>query len=343
MATLVRAASLGNFAEVARRNGADPDALLRAAKLDPQLLGDPDLRIPAAAVVGVLEAAARQSKCDTIGLQMAESWRMSDFGAVSLLLAHQRTLRDALAETIRYRHLLNDAISLEIEDAGELVIVREELVVEGGAPRQAIELAMGVIFRLFRALLGPEWKPRAVRFQHAPPAQLAVHRRIFGPQVQFGADSNGIVCDARDLDRPNPGADPAMAQHARRYVDSLPGAGSGSTAQDVRRAIHILMPSGRAAIGPVAQAMGTYPRKLQRRLEAEGERFATLLETARRELAPNYLRNPAYSLTQVSELLGYGYPSSFTRWFSAQFGEAPAAWRAKHASPGARAARVKAG
>ena len=29
-------------------------------------------------------------------------------------------------------------------------------------------------------------------------------------------------------------------------------------------------------------------------------------------------------------MLGYSMPSSFTRWFSAQFGMPPATWRSRH-------------
>src|SRR5688572_31536813 len=160
MTHFVRAASLGNYAEVARRHGLDPGAMMRRAELDPALVSNADLRIPVGSVVHLLEASARESGCATFGLEMAESWRMSDFGAVSLLLAHQRTLREAIEETVRYRHLLNDAVALSIEDAGEFVVVREELVVEAAArSRQAIELAIGVVFRMFRALLGANWKP----------------------------------------------------------------------------------------------------------------------------------------------------------------------------------------
>jgi AraC-like DNA-binding protein len=263
---------------------------------------------------------------------MAESWRMSDFGAMSLLLAHQPTLRDAIAAVTRYRHLLNDSVTLEIEEAGPLVVVREELLVEGRvAPgRQSIELAIGVVFRMFRALLGPGWKPRDVRFTHPAPSDLAVHRRVFGAHVRFGAEFNGIVCAADDLDRPNPAADPAMAGHARRYVESLPGARESSIAQEVQRSILVLMPRGRASIDQVAQALGTHPRMLQRRLEDAGESFSNLLNATRRDLVRRHLDNPAYSLTQVAQLLGYAYPSSFTRWFVSEFGKPPAAWRASH-------------
>jgi AraC-like DNA-binding protein len=259
---------------------------------------------------------------------MAESWRMSDFGAISLLLTHQRTLRDAIAATIRYRHLLNDTVALSLEDEGGLVVVREELVGEAAArSRQGIELALGVVFRMFRALLGPQWKPRNVQFTHAPPADLAVHRRIFGPRVVFGGEFNGIVCDAGDVDRPNPSADPAMADHAQRYVESLPGAGADDAALEVRRVICTLLPQGRASIEQVARSLGTQPRALQRRLEPQS--FSDLLNEARREIVVRYLDNPAFSLTQVGGLLGYRFPSSFTRWFVSQFGRSPAQWRAK--------------
>ena len=330
MTAYVRSASLGNYPEVARRHGLDPREMLRGARLNPAFLTNPDLRIATSSVATLLEESARKSACPTFGLEMAESWRMSDFGAVSLLLMHQRTLRDALEATIRYRHLLNDALSLVIEDAGPLVIVREELVGEGAArSRQSIELAIGVIFRMFRALLGSNWRPRRIQFAHPAPADLRVHHRIFGPNVEFNGDFNGIVCDAADLDRPNPSADPAMADHAKRYVESLPGSGAAGIAHDVRRSIYLLMPQGRASIEQVAQALGTNARALQRKLDETGDDFSTLLNDARRELAQRYLDNPAYSITQVGVLLGYNFPSSFTRWFVAQFKVSPARWRAR--------------
>src|SRR5262249_40886664 len=109
MPAYVRAAALANYPEVARRFGLDPAKMIRTSGLKPALLADPDLRTPTTGVIALLEDSARASGCITFGLQMAESWRMSDFGAVSLLLEHQPTLRAAIETTIRYRHLLNDS------------------------------------------------------------------------------------------------------------------------------------------------------------------------------------------------------------------------------------------
>jgi AraC-like DNA-binding protein len=304
--------------------------MIRGEGLSPAFLSDPDLRIPVSSVVRLLEASARKSHCDTFGLQMAESWRMSDFGAISLLLAHERTLREALAAMIHYMHLLNDSIALSVEDADRLVVVREELLdTEAARSRQGIELAVGVIFRMFRAHLGPQWKPVGVRFTHAAPADLRVHQRLFGTRVDFGQEFSGIVCAAADLDRPNPAADPAMASYARGFIESIAARRGTPVAQEVRRAILVLLPRGRATIEQIAQGLGVTPRTLQRQLEGSGESFSQLLDEVRAELVTRHLENPAYSLTQVAELLGYAYPSSFTRWFTGRFGLSPARWRSR--------------
>ena len=130
MTVLVRAAALSNYGQVARQVGLDPTKMLRRAKLDPAVLKNPDLRIPAVVVAALLEMVA-QSGCASFGLRMAETRQLSDLGAISLLLKHQGTLREIFAMMARYRHWLNEALAMHIEDFKDLVIIREELVSEG--------------------------------------------------------------------------------------------------------------------------------------------------------------------------------------------------------------------
>lgn len=323
MTVLVRAASLTNYAEVALRAGLDPRRMLRSVGLDPRALSDPDLRIPAARVGALLEKSALESGCLTIGLQMAESRRLSDFGALSLLLTHQRTMREVLTTTIEYLHVLNESLALTLEEAGDLVIVREEIVASR-AVRQATELAVGVLFRMFRAQLGPQWKPYGVNFVHAAPPDLSVHRRLFGMKPAFGAEFSGIVCKARDLDRANPSADPQMARYAKQFVETMPGAAKRSITQEVRKTVYLLLPQGRATIEQVAAALGLNVRALQRQLAGEGAIFSDLLNGVRSDLASRYAGNPAHALTEVSAMLGFSHSSAFSRWYKAQFGMAPA-------------------
>ncbi|RJG27175.1 AraC family transcriptional regulator [Massilia cavernae] len=334
MPTLVRAGVLTNFLEVAQHLGLNPQAELARVGLSKKMLQDPDQSIPAGAAVQLLENAAADSGCATFGLRMAESRQFSDLGAVALLLTHQSTLRDALQVTVQYRHLLNRALAIYIEEVGDLVIIREEVVTDTPLPcRQATELAIGVMARLCASVLGPAWRPLSVNFTHGAPEDSRVHRRVFGCQVNFGAEFNGIACPAAAFDAPNPNADPAMARYARRFIDSLQAPGEASVVFEVRKAIYLLLPMGRATIEQIAQALGINVRTLQRRLEDSDANFSDLVNEVRRDLVQRYMNNPIHSLGRIGELLGYSLPSSFTRWFTAQFGTTPAVWRAAHGKP----------
>jgi AraC-like DNA-binding protein len=192
------------------------------------------------------------------------------------------------------------------------------------------------MFRMLSGLLGPRWRPYSVRFTHAAPKDLATHRRVFDAEVQFDSDFNGFVCPISDLDRPNPTADATMAQYARRYVDGLGHRASDATALEVRKAVILLLPVGRASIAQVAKWLGVNVRTLQRRLSAEGDEFSSLLNDVRRELALRYLANPALSMIEVARLLGYNQPSSLSRWFASEFGAPPTRWTptSRGAAPG---------
>ena len=334
MATLVRAGVLTNYLEVAQHLGLNTQAELAAVGLSKKMLEDPDQSIPVHSAVQLLENSASRSGCQTLGLRMAESRQFSDLGAVALLLTHQPTLREALQVTVHYRTLLNRALAIYIEEAGDLVIIREEVVTDHPMPsRQATELAIGVMARLCASVLGAAWRPVNVNFTHDAPDDTRLHRRLFGCETAFGAEFNGIACPAAAFDAPNPNADPAMARYARRFIDTLHDTGADSLVFEVRKAVYLLLPMGRATIEQIAQALGMNVRTLQRRLEENGANFSDLINDVRRDLVQRYMQNPSYSLARIGDLLGYSLPSSFTRWFAAQFGATPAAWRAANGKP----------
>jgi AraC-like DNA-binding protein len=330
MPKFVRAAVLTNYLEVTQYLGFNPRDVLAGAGLSRAQLLAPESRITIDAAVRLLEDSAAASGCQTFGLSMAESRQLSDFGVVSLLLSHQRTLRDALQVVLNYRHLMNNSLAIFVEEAGKMVIIREEVVTESPMPsKQATELAIGVMFRLCAALLGSHWHPYSVNFMHQPPDNLQLHRRLFGCNLEFGSEFNGIVCPNTSLDLPNPHADPAMARYAQSYLDSLQNDEGASLLFEVRKAIYMLLPMGRATIEQIAQTQGMNVRTLQRRLKEDGCAFNDVINDVRRDLVLRYLENPNYPLSRIADMLGYSMASSFTRWFISQFGMPPATWRAQ--------------
>ncbi|MEQ6435480.1 AraC family transcriptional regulator [Comamonas sp. w2-DMI] len=330
MVTLVRAAALTHFPEVLRELGGDPETALRQAGLRPAMLREQDQLIDVSMASRLLEDAAASTGCESFGLRMAQSRQLSNFGVISLLLLHQPTLRHVITTLIAHVHLLNESLLIHMEDAGSVVILREDFV-SPDPMRQSIELAIGVLFRMCEALLKDRWMPQRVCFSHAAPADPSLHKRLFRCRVEFDAEFNGIVCRAKDLDEPNPLADPVLVRYAKTVVETTLKGKQASTGQQVRKAIYLMLPSGNATCLCVAQGLGRSMRTLQRELDGEGLSFTGLLEEVRHDLARRYVVNPHYSIGQIAAMLGYSSHSAFTRWFGARFGCAPEVWRARQA------------
>jgi AraC-like DNA-binding protein len=332
MSSLVRAASLTNYSEVARAAGLDPERMLRDAGLSPDVLRDPDFMIPVERVGQLLATSAVASGNESFGLCMAESRLLSNLGAVGLLIRDQATLRDSLDMLMRYQALLNGALSLAVEECGDLVVIRE-VVIAGKAhqpTRQRVELALGVMVRLIRQILKPDWQPRRVCFEHPAPRDLSTHHRFFGPCVEFDYDFNCIICAKADLDARNPSADPAMVRYAQQLLDTSVMSQQTTMLEDVRRAILLLLPSGHCGVEQVAEHMGLVCRTVQRRLAEQGQSFSSIVNDLRKELATRHVIESDRPLTEVATLLGFSAPSAFSRWYHTQFGCSAKDSRAAH-------------
>jgi len=214
---------------------------------------------------------------------------------------------------------------------GSLVSIREMLDAEGEpSVRQAIELTVGVTYRVLAVFMGASWRPRLVCFTHRAPARLSVHRRVFGT-VEFGHEFDGIVCNAADLDAANPGADPVMARYTRRLLEQAPRK-QPRVSDRVRAFIVLLLPRGHCRVEVVAQHLGVDRRTVARHLAAEGTSFGALVDELRRELLSRYLKENVRSLSEISSLLGFSEPSAFSRWHRSQFGSAARTRRGRRPS-----------
>ena len=327
---LIRSASLHGYADLVKSLGHDPAVLVRAAGLSARLLDDPETLIPIHAVRELLEVAARTTGTQDFALRLAARRSLSHLGPISLVLQQEPTPRQALDTLCRYLKLLSAGMFVRIEDAGSGVLVRQDLVpIAGMAMRQSMELAVGVMYRIVRELLGPQWKPVRVCFNHRPPSDASAHRAFFGTAVDFNSEFNGIVCNTADLLVPQQGANPEMARFARQYLDRALSGQHQSTQATVRQLIAALLPGGRCTSQQVAQHLGVDRRTVHRHLGNEGETFATLLQSVRSELVLRQVQDSDLPLSEVAQLLGFAAPAAFSHWFRQTFGCSVTAWRAQ--------------
>lgn len=324
----MRAVTLSGYVEVANSVGLDGLRMLRQGGISLESLEDPENRLPAAAVVRLLERSAEESGCESIGLLMAERRTFASLGPISLLLERLPNPRAVVRACMVFQRHLNDVVTIGLEEVEDTCLIKLDLW-PGYWGAQMLDLLIGTAYQVLTGASGGRWKPACVHTMRKEPEDLAVWRRMFPMGVEFENNFSGFSCSNASMQIPNPLADEAMARNAHRLLRLLPvSSGSEPIGDKVRRTISLLLPSGRATVDQVAGQLGLSARSLQRRLDEEGLQFAELLSGVRQELATAYLANSARPVTSVAALLGYSSPSSFTRWFAGAFGVAPQVWRA---------------
>ena len=325
---LIRSASLAGYAELARLHGLDPEFMQRNAGVNPRSLLDPDIPISAMAVRQLLEDSALAAGVEDFGLQLAAGRRLSNMGPISVVMREAQSARQALESLCRYMRLVNAALLTRIEDYDDAVLIREEILVADKRPvRQSIEMAVCVLHRTLKELLGPTWRPRNVSFEHRPPRGATCHRALFGMPVEFNASFNGIVCTAKDMDAPMPPNDYRMASYARRFLDQALSGSDESATDTVRQVVVALLPGGRCTADQVARHLGVDRRTLHRRLSAEGTNFLSELQSVRAELASRQILDGNRTLAELADLLGFSSSSAFAYWFRKHFGSTVSQWR----------------
>jgi hypothetical protein len=284
----IRSASLTGYVKIARSFGLDPYRLLKEAGLDRSCLADPDIKIRASAVYQLLEISTRAARVEDFGLRMSETRRLSNLGPLALAMRDAGTLRDALQAASRYVCLHTDSLALSLKEMAELAIFAIEPWDDGNSPlRQGRELAVGVAYGAVQQLLGSLPKIRQVWFSHSAPKNISRHRRMLGPQVEFGRSITGLLFVPDDLDAPLPGADPVMARHVRRYLDPMLPRAHETVSEKVRQLVSEQLSTGRCSAEQMARTLGMDRRTLQRHLGRQNETFTSIVDAVRSPIWPS--------------------------------------------------------
>jgi len=195
MSTLIRSASLTNFAEIAQQLHLDPQALIRQVGLPLKSLNDPDLKVETNAVVQLLELAAQMAHEPAFGLKMGESRRLSNLGLLGMLLRDEPTLGDVLNVLVRHIRMHNEALIVAMDEADDTVVIKVELAVDPSSPlRQSVELAMAVTYRT----ISFSWAPSGIRAWFASPTHHLQHGTCTGAYLEKPLHSirNSMACYA---------------------------------------------------------------------------------------------------------------------------------------------------
>jgi AraC-like DNA-binding protein len=155
------------------------------------------------------------------------------------------------------------------------------------------------------------------------PRRLDAYRQFF--RAPRPLERTAIVFSANLPGGPLPEAN---AEGFGRIEEQARTLGYAGLVSRIRRALRVLLLSGRSSGEDVARLLSMHRRTLSRHLRAQGLTFQQVLDETRFETACQLLDTTRVPLTEIAALLGYAESSVFSRAFRRWSGTSPSSRRA---------------
>ncbi len=311
--------------------GIRADHVLRRAGMPDDLFSRPHGGLTTAEHFRLWQSIDTEAADPLLPLRMAEAIQAESFVPPLFAALCSANMVQATQRLATYKRLMVPMrLDVVIGSRGELSLSPQWLDAKGETPfiLEASELAF--LMRLVRMATREPVKAVKVTMPTLPAqSQARAYADYFGVSVRRDADAC-LTLSAIDAHRPFLTANDAMWQvfepDLRRRLGELDAA--ATTSQRVRSALLELLPGGQPGIDAVANRLAMSSRTLQRRLEAEGDNFRSVVNRTREDLAKHYLTQTRLSSSEIGFLLGFEDPNSFFRAFHDWTGRTPEALRA---------------
>lgn len=325
---MIRSASLRGFGPLVADLGGEPEAFLDQFGIPPDVLGSDDGLIPITAHDLMLDAAAADLDCPDFGLRLAEVQDLSILGPLAFAIQACSTAAQAIETASRFMFVHSPALRIGVapDPAGRRGVValtyRKEMHESLYSP-QAMELGLGLFFRVAVTLIGSATGLRAVHFAHQPISPVERYTGYFGVDVRFGRPCGALLVQRSVLDQAFTTANETIRGLALDHLDRRYDDPAALVSTQVRRVLAESLGIGRPTITAVGRLLAVHPRTLQRRLAAEDTTFETVLDEVRRDAAGRLLTATDLPLWQVATLVGFSEQSTLSHAVRRWFGTSP--------------------
>lgn len=323
----------GLLAAAARCGFSLPD-LLRNAGIRVQGDVSHDGLPPNASVDGLLrllDAARPVSTSASFPLALADSFRFEFFPEAETFLQSSPSLRDAMVMLPLIPSVVLPGIVFAMQETRgkTTILLTLDAQLQTPARDDLALLVFAIMHRLVTHLL--PIAPDGIVLNLRQPAGLWQDsiRQYFNFPVRFDQAEDGLLAPSSLLDIPLLGNFPEVHANAQLQLEAhlARQQRSVSLAEQLRQYWHRHPDSLSDALPLAAAALALHPRTLQRKLQAEGLSFGSLLRDYRLAQAQQYLQQPSLDIESISLKLGFQDRHAFSHAFKQWTGLSPMAWR----------------
>lgn len=319
--------------DLGRKWGMRDADIVAGTRIHPQSLEQPEQRLnnrdAARISLNVLNGTQRRE----LGFELGFQFKPTTHGFIGYAVMSSANIREVGELIFKFlRVRLSDIRLIPAMDGNTLTITATDRVDFGPLRPVLYEAIFTITYTHLEFLLGRPPSGIEFCFDWPEPAYFKQYQDRL-PNIRWSAGVNQARMDPGLLYQPIVTADPLAALQAVSVArDELTR--MGGTPKNVVAQVRAELrpgPCGYPNLETVADHLHMSISTLKRRLQAQGTRFQALLDDIRHHDALHMMRNANMSFNEISLLLGFSDPASFTRAFRRWTGETPSQRRGKQA------------
>jgi AraC-like DNA-binding protein len=303
--------------------------ILRNISVDLSLLSrDPSKRIDFGKEVIFSRTVSRLTKNPQFPLELAKKLEFGSLSAADYLGASSPSIHAVLEVFAAYSPVFYDAWNTRLDEQGDEIILG--MSVDGAAEdyRFAVELGFATLWTRLQTYTEKQIPIKGINFRHRHEGDKGKYSDLFGVTPMFGCPRNEMIFESAVKNISCKHSDNYLRATLTKAVaillDNLrSNVGNHRFADKVKSIARQQILQGVFAADSITRYLSLSPRTLQRKLSESGTSLREILADVRKEIATEMLARPGKSIKEVSYLLGYSDPTSFTRAFHQWFGVSP--------------------
>lgn len=304
--------------------GIDPREVIKGNVYQPDGVFRLSDRVPRSAYNEILKKAAGLIDDPAVGLESAKYLHPSHLGALGHAWLASPTLKDAIERGQRFSRMYDEEVKILIAEEPGVLKVAYHVDASGPIVDLVMDSNLAGLLKLYRLNFGDTLMPVYVHMRRSPPSDTRPWDNLFGVNVRFGQSENCLAIRSEDATKQLIGSNPMLvAMHEDVIKRQIAELDRSDILNRTLAAIMEQLPSGDVNEISVSRALNMTTRTMHRKLCEKGLSFRSLLTRSRKELVKRYLDEPAYSITEISFLLGYSDTSAFSRAFRRWYGTSP--------------------
>lgn len=256
----------------------------------------------------------------------------ADYGEVGLMLMNCENYGHVVTMSYRFQRLVNNVLPRQpyvINRAIFSRIIDDEYLAEDIRPY--IELEAATLVHMSHFLTGHMFRdvPITLKFRHKAKAGLSEYQKIYNTNLRFDCDYNEIKMPSAVMQAPLRGNNPELFSLLYKGLreKELELKREMTLIEEIKVFIETQLFEQVPKLEQCAHFLQTSTSTLKRKLSDENSSYQKLLDEVRYHRARVLLKKFEYSITDLSDSMGFSSSASFSRSFRKWSGVTPSQYR----------------